>query len=55
MMYPILCKVRYETLHKIFAHREIWRQMLFSAFINWIVAPFFMVSPVSVREARVPY
>ncbi|KAL2753550.1 hypothetical protein ACRALDRAFT_1036227 [Sodiomyces alcalophilus JCM 7366] len=43
MMYPILCKVRYETLHKVFAEREIWRQMLFSAVINWIVAPFFML------------
>ncbi|ROT40418.1 arsenical-resistance protein ACR3 [Sodiomyces alkalinus F11] len=43
MMYPILCKVHYETLHKLFRHREIWRQMLFSVVINWIVAPFFML------------
>lgn len=43
MMYPILCKVRYETLHEIMRQKEIWRQMGFSIFINWIVAPFFMV------------
>jgi arsenite transporter len=43
MMYPILCKVRYESLHHVFRTREIWRQIAFSIFINWIVAPFFMV------------
>ena len=43
MMYPILCKVRYESLHHVFAHREIWKQIGFSIVINWIVAPFFMV------------
>lgn len=43
MMYPILCKVRYETLHEIMRQKEIWRQLGFSIFINWIVAPFFMV------------
>ena len=44
MMYPILCKVRYESLHEIFNHRQIWKQMGFSIVINWIVAPFLMVS-----------
>lgn len=43
MMYPILCKVRYEILHEIFSQRGIWRQMAFSVFMNWIVAPFLMV------------
>lgn len=43
MMYPILCKVRYESLHDVFRHREIWKQIGFSIFINWVVAPFFMV------------
>ncbi|KAH7171824.1 hypothetical protein DER46DRAFT_496927 [Fusarium sp. MPI-SDFR-AT-0072] len=49
MMYPILCKVRYESLHEIFSQRDVWKQLLFSIFINWIVAPFFMVtySPIS--------
>jgi ACR3 family arsenite transporter len=43
MMYPILCKVRYESLHHVFRTREIWRQIAFSIFVNWIIAPFFMV------------
>lgn len=43
MMYPILCKVRYESLHEILSHREIWKQILFSIFMNWIVAPFLML------------
>ncbi|KAI1760083.1 arsenical-resistance protein ACR3 [Hypoxylon sp. FL1150] len=43
MMYPILCKVRYEVLHEIFAHRGIWKQIAFSVFMNWIVAPFLML------------
>ncbi|KAI1021562.1 hypothetical protein LB505_000337 [Fusarium chuoi] len=43
MMYPILCKVRYESLHEIFSQRDVWKQILFSVFINWIVAPFLML------------
>ncbi|KAI0485262.1 arsenical-resistance protein ACR3 [Xylariaceae sp. FL0804] len=44
MMYPILCKVRYETLHEVFRHRGIWKQIAFSVFVNWIVAPFLMLA-----------
>ncbi|KAI0010934.1 arsenical-resistance protein ACR3 [Xylariaceae sp. FL0662B] len=44
MMYPILCKVRYETLHEVFSHREIWKQITFSVVVNWIVAPFLMLA-----------
>ncbi|KAF3061810.1 Arsenical-resistance protein Acr3 [Daldinia childiae] len=44
MMYPILCKVRYETLHEIFSHRGVWKQIAFSIFMNWIVAPFLMLA-----------
>ncbi|KAI1416854.1 arsenical-resistance protein ACR3 [Hypoxylon sp. FL1857] len=44
MMYPILCKVRYETLHEIFSHRGIWKQIAFSVFMNWIIAPFLMLA-----------
>ncbi|KAI1103935.1 arsenical-resistance protein ACR3 [Jackrogersella minutella] len=43
MMYPILCKVRYEVLHEIFSHRGIWKQIAFSVSMNWIVAPFLML------------
>lgn len=51
MMYPILCKVKYETLHKVFAHREIWVQLGFSVFLNWIVAPLIMVSQSSKTQS----
>ncbi|KAK5940496.1 arsenicals resistance [Knufia obscura] len=44
MMYPILCKVQYETLHRVFAHRQIWIQIGFSIFVNWIVAPLLMLA-----------
>ncbi|KAH8911203.1 arsenical-resistance protein ACR3 [Coniochaeta sp. PMI_546] len=44
MMYPILCKVRYESLHELFSHRDIWKQIVFSIFVNWVVAPFVMLA-----------
>ena len=43
MMYPILCKVKYESLHRVFQHRQIWYQLLLSVFVNWIVAPLLML------------
>ncbi|ETN47185.1 arsenical-resistance protein [Cyphellophora europaea CBS 101466] len=43
MMYPILCKVKFESLHQIFAHRQIWVQLGFSIVVNWIVAPLLML------------
>ncbi|KAF1828195.1 arsenical-resistance protein ACR3 [Decorospora gaudefroyi] len=44
MMYPILCKVRYETLHHLFQHRTLWVQLAFSIVMNWVVAPFLMLA-----------
>jgi arsenite transporter len=55
MMYPILCKIKYETLHLVFAHRQIWIQIGFSIILNWIVAPLFMVSHVSIMLPRMLY
>jgi ACR3 family arsenite transporter len=43
MMYPILCKVRYETLPLLLTHRALWKQIAFSLVVNWIIAPLFMV------------
>ncbi|KAF3482462.1 arsenical-resistance protein [Arthroderma uncinatum] len=43
MMYPILCKVRYESLHHVFQTHEIWIQIAFSILVNWIIAPFLML------------
>jgi ACR3 family arsenite transporter len=44
MMYPILCKVRFETLHLLARHRELWIQIALSFTLNWIIAPLFMVA-----------
>ena len=43
MMYPILCKVRFETLHLLLRERALWVQVAISFVLNWIVAPLFMV------------
>jgi arsenite transporter len=43
MMYPILCKVKFETLHHAFKERQIWVQLGFSIIVNWIVAPLLML------------
>jgi len=43
MMYPILCKVRYETLPLLLTHQAMWKQIAFSLVVNWIIAPLFMV------------
>jgi len=45
MMYPIMCKIKFETLHHVFRQRAIWVQIAFSVFVNWIIAPFLMVTP----------
>jgi len=44
MMYPLLCKVRYETLHLLLRNRDIWIQIAVSFILNWIIAPLFMVA-----------
>lgn len=44
MMYPILCKVRFESLHLAFADRSIWTQIAVSVLLNWILAPFLMLA-----------
>ncbi|KAM0709327.1 hypothetical protein Q7P35_003365 [Cladosporium inversicolor] len=44
MMYPILCKVKYETLHQAFRSKQLWIQIGFSILLNWIVAPFLMLA-----------
>ncbi|KAI1133085.1 arsenical-resistance protein ACR3 [Nemania abortiva] len=44
MMYPILCKVRFESLIEVFSHRGTWKQIGFSVVVNWVVAPFLMLA-----------
>ena len=42
MMYPILCKVRFETLHLLAREKSLWVQIGFSFVLNWIFAPLLM-------------
>ena len=42
MMYPILAKVRFETLHLLLRSRSLWIHLLFSFLLNWIFAPLLM-------------
>jgi arsenite transporter len=42
-MWPILTKVQYEALPKIFSSRRIWIQIGLSMFLNWIVGPLVML------------
>jgi arsenite transporter len=44
MMYPILCKVRYETLHLLLSHRALWIQIGVSFLLNWILCPLLMLA-----------
>lgn len=44
MMYPILCKVRFETLHLLLREKELWRQIAISFVLNWIIAPLLMTA-----------
>lgn len=44
MMYPILCKVKFETLHLAFRTKQLWIQIGFSIVVNWIIAPLFMLA-----------
>ncbi|KAL3433103.1 hypothetical protein BDV09DRAFT_186932 [Aspergillus tetrazonus] len=41
MMYPILCKVRYETLHRSFREKSLWIQVAFSIVLGlaWAFLP----------------
>jgi arsenite transporter len=43
MMWPILTKIRYESLPALFSSPRIWIQIGISLFLNWIVGPLVMV------------
>ncbi|KAF9234732.1 sodium bile acid symporter family-domain-containing protein [Melanogaster broomeanus] len=43
MMWPILTKVRYETLGRTLLSRKLWVHMSISLVLNWIVGPFVML------------
>lgn len=44
MMYPVLCKVRYEVLGGLFKNRAFWGQLGFSLVLNWVVGPALMTA-----------
>lgn len=52
MMYPILCKVRYESLHDLVRLPGLWKQVVFSILMNWIAAPLLMVSESNTQLFR---
>ncbi|KDR70682.1 hypothetical protein GALMADRAFT_229986 [Galerina marginata CBS 339.88] len=43
MMWPILTKVQYETLPRVFSSSRIWIQIGISMFLNWIIGPLIML------------
>jgi ACR3 family arsenite transporter len=42
MMWPVLCKVRYELLGEILKERKMWNQISISFGLNWIIGPLLM-------------
>ncbi|KAH8084865.1 sodium bile acid symporter family-domain-containing protein [Cristinia sonorae] len=43
MMWPVLTKVQYESLPRLFTSRRLLYHILISLFLNWILAPFIML------------
>ncbi|KAJ3565905.1 hypothetical protein NP233_g7344 [Leucocoprinus birnbaumii] len=43
MMWPVLTKVQYEQLPKLFSTRKIWIHIGISLVLNWLVGPFLML------------
>lgn len=43
MMWPVLTKVQYEKIPRIFSTSRIWTHIGLSLFLNWIIAPFLML------------
>ncbi|EDR13109.1 uncharacterized protein LACBIDRAFT_182489 [Laccaria bicolor S238N-H82] len=44
MMWPILTKVQYETLPKVFSSPRLWIHLGISFVLNWIIGPFMMLA-----------
>ncbi|PWN38525.1 arsenical-resistance protein [Meira miltonrushii] len=43
MMWPILTKVPFESLHRTFQTSRLWSQIGMSLLLNWIIGPFLML------------
>jgi len=44
MMWPVLTKVQYEKLPRIFSTSKMWTHIGLSLFLNWIIGPFVMLA-----------
>ncbi|KAI9347350.1 arsenite efflux protein-like protein [Obelidium mucronatum] len=55
MMYPVLCKVKYEKLHHILTEKSAVRIIIFSLVVNVIVAPLFMTALAWITLPDLPH
>ncbi|KAJ3012340.1 UNVERIFIED_CONTAM: hypothetical protein HDU68_001255 [Siphonaria sp. JEL0065] len=55
MMYPVLCKVKYEKLHHILSEKSAIRIIIFSLLVNVILAPLFMTALAWITLPDLPH
>ncbi|KAJ3075540.1 hypothetical protein HDU98_007786 [Podochytrium sp. JEL0797] len=55
MMYPVLCKVKYEKLHHLLKEKSALRIVLFSLAINVVIAPLFMTALAWITLPDLPH
>lgn len=44
MMVPPICKVPWESIHVFFKRRHVFKQLMISLALNWLVGPFLMTA-----------
>jgi ACR3 family arsenite transporter len=44
MMWPILTKVQYESLPRMFKSKMMWKHVLLSLVLNWVIGPLVMLA-----------
>jgi arsenite transporter len=44
MMIPPLCKVRWESISDFIRRKNLWKHMIFSLIVNWLISPFVMLA-----------
>jgi arsenite transporter len=44
MMIPPLCKVRWESISDFIHRKNLWKHMVFSLIVNWLISPFVMLA-----------
>ena len=43
MMWPVLTRVQWESLPKLFSSSQLWTHIILSVILNWIIGPFIML------------